>query len=78
MMLTRPPRSYDEKTFLQILTQIDQRLERLEQALNAGNYQVFDQVDSVRELNVATGTLDDVKKVLGTLITDFRTVGRIK
>ena len=75
----RPGRDYSQKEQLQILTDIDNRITDLERALNNGNYIIANLGDGrVRTLDVNTASLDDLRKFVATLVTDFKTAGRLK
>lgn len=75
----RPGLEYRQKEFLQILTDLDNRISDLERALNAGNYQTVNLGDErLRSLDVANTSLEDLRKVVATLIEDMRAVGRLK
>lgn len=75
----RPGATYNQKEQFQILTDVDQRLEDLERALNAGNYVITNLGDErVRTLDVTTATTEQVAKFIATLIEDLKTVGRLK
>ena len=75
----RPGRDYSQKEQLQILTDIDNRITDLERALNNGNYIIAHLGDGrVRSLDVNTASLDDLRKFVATLVTDFKTAGRLK
>lgn len=75
----RPGKEYFQKEQLQILTDIDNRITDLERALNNGNYIIANLGDGrVRTLDVNTASLDDLRKFVATLVTDFKTAGRLK
>lgn len=75
----RPGKEYAQKEQLQILTDIDNRITDLERALNNGNYIIANLGDGrVRTLDVNTASLDDLRKFVATLVTDFKTAGRLK
>lgn len=79
MLRIRPGTEYSQKEQFQILTEIDQRLEDLERALNAGNYIIANLGDNrVRTLDVSTATLDELRQFVATLVMDFKAVGRLK
>ena len=58
-----------------LLQSIDQRLADLERIIAQG-YGVTNGTTQ-RSLDVAAATLPDVARVLGTLLSDFRTAGKI-
>lgn len=78
-MRIKPGEIYSQKEQIQITTEIDNRLQDLERALNYGNYITNIQTaDKLRTIDVNTATLDELRKIVATLIEDFRTVGRLK
>lgn len=79
VMRIQPATEYNERNQRQMLTDLDQRLEDLERACNAGNYIIENLGDTrVRTLDVNTASLDDVRKFVATLVMDLKTVGRLK
>jgi len=78
-MRIRPGSEYSQKEQLMIMTEIDNRLEDLERAVNAGNYQIAGLGDErVRTLDVNTATLTELCKFVATLVLDLKAVGRLK
>lgn len=69
------PEEYNREQMQQILSDIESATDALERIIQAG-YQISNNVSGGnRVLDVSTGTLDQTKQVLGTLVDDMKARG---
>jgi len=73
--LPQPGATYSVHEMQVLLRSIEQRFERLEQAINTG-YTVTNPTAS-RTLDVTGATLGDLSAVVGTLIDDMKAAGKL-
>ena len=71
-----PPFAYNRQDFMEILTDIDQRLQDVERAYTDQNYTVANNTTN-RTIDPTTATTAQTAQVLATLISDLKTVGRL-
>lgn len=76
-MRLRPERTYNPDVMIRIVDDLYNRVEDLERAINQQPYIITNYLEPLREIDLDTVTFDELKVLVATLITDFKTVGRL-